>query len=328
MPFDILACPQCGASLPRQARWRVVTCPSCGSTVMRQGQMVEAKRFRDAYSHAQVGNSPNSIHAGDLHYQLLFRLGQGVSSTVYLAERLGSSGERVVLKVAKGADEDAILESEGKTLHAMAASDPLAVGFATGRITPVGWIARSEGPRSPGRRVLAFARPPGYWGTLADVRAANPRGIDPRHGIWMWRRALGLLSLIHGAGWVHGHLCAEHLLVHPGDHGLLAISWGKAERISGNSQSLMAPTPARDLAQVSWTIRELLCGSAAIDDIPAQVPSPMANLLDRCCNEPSWVAAQGALGIDAHVKEASRATFGSPTFLPFNPAPDMSGHIR
>lgn len=328
MPFDILACPQCGAPLPRQARWRMVTCPNCGSTVMRHGQMVEAKRFKDAYSHAQAGNTPNSIRVGNRRYQLVSRLGQGVSSTVYLVERLGSSGERLVLKVAKGPDEDAILESEGKILHTMAASDPLAIGFATGRITPLDWIAWSEGPRSPGRRVLAFARPPGYWGTLADVGAANPGGIDPRHGIWMWRRALGVLSLIHGAGWVHGRLCPEHLLVHPADHGLLAISWGGAERIRGDSQSLMAPTPARDLAQISWIIRELLCGSRAIDDIPTQVPAPMANLLDRCCNEPSWAAAQGALGMDAHVKEASRVAFGPPSFIPFHPAPDMSGHIR
>jgi serine/threonine protein kinase len=49
--------------------------------------------------------------------------------------------------------------------------------------------------------------------------------IDPRDGAWMWRRLLVALGWAHRAGVVHGAILEEHVLIHPGEHGLVLIDW-------------------------------------------------------------------------------------------------------
>jgi len=60
---------------------------------------------------------------------------------------------------------------------------------------------------------------------LTDVRAAYPDGVDPRDVAWMWRRLLVALGFAHGAGVLHGAVLPEHVLIHPGDHGLVLVDW-------------------------------------------------------------------------------------------------------
>ncbi|MFI6574733.1 J domain-containing protein [Nocardiopsis sp. NPDC050513] len=61
--------------------------------------------------------------------------------------------------------------------------------------------------------------------SLADVRRAYPDGIDPRDAAWMWRRLLVAIGNAARAGVVHGAVVPEHVLVHPGEHGLVLIDW-------------------------------------------------------------------------------------------------------
>jgi hypothetical protein len=61
--------------------------------------------------------------------------------------------------------------------------------------------------------------------SLAEVRAAHPGGVDPRDAAWMWRRLLVALGFAHRAGVLHGAVLPEHVLVHPGLHGLVLVDW-------------------------------------------------------------------------------------------------------
>jgi hypothetical protein len=61
--------------------------------------------------------------------------------------------------------------------------------------------------------------------SLAEVRAAYPAGLDPRDVAWMWRRLLVALGYAHRAGVIHGAVLPEHVLIHPGDHGLALVGW-------------------------------------------------------------------------------------------------------
>jgi len=319
MPFDILACPQCGAPLPRQARWRMVECPRCGSRVTKSEQVVEAAAFRAALSRARAVESPGQeIHLGGRRFHLKARLGRGQSSEVFLAEHVGTRAGRAVLKVARTPEDFPALEAEAQILRRLRATPGLAEGFAMLRLTELEGFGLSEGPEARGRAVIVLRHQPGCWGTLADLRG----GQDPRHCVWMWRRALGLLALLHDAGWVHSDLAPEHLLLHPQDHALHFVGWSAAKQVAGHDAGAAF---SRDLAQVAWSLRSALCGEAPIEHFPGNVPAPLAELLERCCQDPQWAGLQGARGIDRLLKEASLRCFGPPAFLPFDPSARLAG---
>ncbi|MFD6952468.1 molecular chaperone DnaJ [Nocardiopsis sp. TSRI0078] len=61
--------------------------------------------------------------------------------------------------------------------------------------------------------------------SLADVRRAHPDGVDPRDAAWMWRRLLVAVGNANRAGVVHGAVVPEHVLIHPGRHGLVLVDW-------------------------------------------------------------------------------------------------------
>lgn len=49
--------------------------------------------------------------------------------------------------------------------------------------------------------------------------------LDPRDVAWMWRRLLTGLGWAHRAGLVHGAVLPEHVLIHPGAHGVALVDW-------------------------------------------------------------------------------------------------------
>lgn len=61
--------------------------------------------------------------------------------------------------------------------------------------------------------------------TLTEVRKAFPDGVDPRDAAWMWRRLLVALGFAHRAGVLHGAVLPDHVMIHPGDHGLVLVDW-------------------------------------------------------------------------------------------------------
>lgn len=61
--------------------------------------------------------------------------------------------------------------------------------------------------------------------SLAEVAERRPGGLDPRDAAWMWRRLLVALGLAHRAGVVHGAVLPEHVLIEPGDHGVVLVDW-------------------------------------------------------------------------------------------------------
>ncbi|MFD0686748.1 molecular chaperone DnaJ [Actinomadura fibrosa] len=74
------------------------------------------------------------------------------------------------------------------------------------------------------RHVNAVARLDGFH-TLAEVAEAYPDGVDPRDAAWMWRRLLVGLGFAHRAGVLHGAVLPEHVMIHPGEHGLVLVDW-------------------------------------------------------------------------------------------------------
>ena len=315
------ACPQCSAPLPRAARWRTVECAYCGATIVRGTETVERAVFRQAWQRAQAApaNGPEMRWHG-ARYRLLAPLGRGEHAEVWLAQRHGAVPERVTLKLAldEGVARDR-LKAESTVLDAMQGlTTPGAAYFSRRLPQPLG-LALAEGAAGGARSALLLRHPPGFWGSLAEVRRLNPQGVDPRHGVWLWRRMLEVLAFVHDNGRVHGALAPEHALVHPRDHGVLLIGWADAR--SPRTAERHADV-ARDLMQSAWTIRALLAGHATgAPGLGARTPVPLAELLGQCSEDAAACARLGARGIEQALSTASREAFGAPQFISFHPAP-------
>lgn len=314
MDLATLICPQCGAPLPRRALWRTVVCTYCSAEVTYGTDVVLSASFTQAYlrsrGHAATGSG--TITCNGEHYKVLQSIGSGSNARVLLAQRLGALPERVVLKLAHPGTAPGRMKMEAEILHQLQQLQHAGAAYFSQRLPQlVGHgIADEDGQRG---EALLLRCPTGYWGSLADLRHNYPQGVAACHVVWMWRRILEVIGFTHDAGWVHGNLAPEHLLVHPGDHGILIIGWAAARRHASRA------TLARDLMQAAWSIRSVLDGGEDEPPITAATPAPLAALLKRASEDGDWCAHMGAAGIDRELKAAARAIFGPPRFIPFTP---------
>ena len=327
--FDALTCPQCGGPLPPQARWRMVKCPFCGAEVTRREAFVRSAPFHAAWLRAQAlaDAAAPVVRCAGAAYRVLCRLGSGERSEAYLAARVGPLGERVVVKLAHttslGTEQAARFAAEGELLKRLQSTAGDGAAYFSQRLPQaIAWgTARDWRGRDVEALVLRHA--PGHWGSLADVLDLHPRGIAARHVVWMWRRVLEALGFLHAAGFTHGDLQPAHLLVQPGDHGVMPIGWAHAAQAS--------PLPAygadavdrctEDLRQLAWAMRAMLAGASANDPPPivGSMPAPLAAVVRAASEDRAWCAARGAHGIDRALVDAAARSFGPPRFVPFEP---------
>jgi serine/threonine protein kinase len=315
MDFISLTCPQCGGSLPRQARWRMVHCPYCNSLVTRSDDVVQSARFHQSLLNANesIPPAPHCINISGTKFRVLAPLGGGDHSEVYLAERMNRLPERVIIKCARHGVRSGQLSEENKILRALQSLETSGSPYFSQRLPQPVDVGNVD---DTGREVLVLRQPVGFWGSLEDVLHYHQSGVDARHAVWIWRRILDVLSFIHDNGWSHGNLHPGHLLVHPSDHGILIIGWHQALQLKKDSDKKV-----RDLKQSAWSIRALLSGNTDDPGFGSKTPAPLVEVLKHASEDTVYCASLGAAGIDDALKSAAFESFGSPVFVPFCPVP-------
>lgn len=313
MDFLSLNCPQCGGLLPRAARWRMVGCPYCGAMVSRSDQVVEAKAFHEAWLRARAAfaDAGRTLNLGSSVFLIQEPLGRGGSSEAFLALRLDSHLERVVIRRGLTEDADGGLAREFSALTALQDLNGPGAAYYSLRIPEAVAYGRCA---DTGRGTLVTRAIPGCWGSLLDVMRRQARGIDPRHGVWIWRRILETLGYLHDNGWAHGDVHPGHVLVQPGDHGAFLVGWGKS-RPGASSRDT-----ENDLVRSAWCIRALLHGmSDSSPGFGARTPPAFTRLLRQVTENPPGKGAMNAQAIDTLLQAAAREDFGPPAFIHFDP---------
>lgn len=130
---------------------------------------------------------------------------------------------------------------------------------------------RVRDPRSGAERHANVLERLAGFRSLAEVRLAFPGGVDAADVAWMWRRLLVAIGAAHRAGVVHGAVLPEHVLIHPGKHGLVLIDWCYSHQASAGptegSGPADSPAPAALPAIVAryrdWYPPEVLAGGRA-----------------------------------------------------------------
>ncbi len=156
-------------------------------------------------------------------YRLAPRTARGDLADLFPAHPTpGSGGGGVVVKMPRDPRDGDLMEREAVALRQLPKD-------GDGRFLPyvprlVESFRHRDAATGVERRVNVLAALDGFH-SLAAVRAAYPDGVDPRDAAWMWRRLLVGLGFAHRAGVLHGAVLPEHVLIHPGDHGLVLVDW-------------------------------------------------------------------------------------------------------
>lgn len=311
MAWVAVTCPQCSAPLPRVALWRSVKCGSCGALITKTESLVRRDTFRQALLRSGQSAPGQVIQCGGQSFSLLERLGAGEVSEVHLAQRIGPMPFLAVIKLSSAGSAATIHAREATVLRELQdlAGNGADAYFAQllPEVVAIGAVA-GDLPR----HALVLKAPNGYWGSLADLNARFPQGLDPRHAVWVWRRVLGMLAFVHSRGWVHGDVRPEHVLVHPGDHGARLIGWASAQKNASDAAHVA------DLMRSARIIQIMLGGASESGDGINQVPAELSLLVKQAAEDTAFCQQHGALGLDATLRSAARAAFGPPTFIPLN----------
>lgn len=331
MPETALRCPQCGAPIAPSAFARLTTCPHCGSSVELDEGLVDIARFRRAL---EERNNPfryglvGVVVVEGLRWARLRRLGQGDRCEVFGAIRARWPSERVVLKVLGSPRKRRELDREHANLLELQELLGSLLAFRFPSPVVKGVI---EGAGMGRKEALVLRCPAGHFASATSLASTYPPGIPPRPAIWLWRRVLESLAVLHRDSWCHGAVVAEHLLVEAGEHGARLIGFeaaGRAEEelpewaAKARSLSRRSGQPPKhgvglDIAMSAEVVTVLLGldrgGSPG-------VPEALRELLERARCFELGGSKSLAWEVRTRLGEIARETYGAPVFCPLDVA--------
>jgi len=330
-----IMCPQCNAPLAPHRFARSIVCSYCGATVQLDEASISAELFHKAY---RAWNSPASTQAsswvslGDSHWAIDKFLAQGETADVFSARRARWPTELAILKLLRDSQQADLFDNEWQAIQSLQKSEAAgAADFITLMPQPVIHGKVTDGVYA-GKRASVFRRASGFRHTFEAVKRVYPQGVPPRASIWMWRRILEVLSFLHASGMVHGAVLPPHLLIQENEHGVRLVSYGvagrmgeKLRRVSAGceafypapAQSLKTLTPQLDLAMSARCIAAVLGGDPADASVPAAVPKPLAEIIQRIARlDPVHGATEGTWALREELGRIADTVFGTPEFIP------------
>lgn len=283
---------------------------------------MNVRRYRDALAE---WNDPGRYGFGEW-FELYGRkwalrnlVARGAVSDVYLACRARWPTRWVVVKLLRDNDHAARFDREGGLLTSLGKGNA-DWGTRAPKLVQRGRISAGA---HLGRDAILYMHEADFSHTFAEVRRAFPGGVDPRVGLWMWRRILEVLAPLHRQGLAHGAIVPTHLLVQERDHGVRVIGFGCAgapgEPLQAKDPGFASMDPdARTVSferDVEWSARciaYVLGGDPPRGDVPSQVPKAFADRI----REVAHGNTTDAWSLREELGSLAQRLFGPPAFVP------------
>lgn len=234
MSIEAFACPHCTAPIAPDG-WKSAVCAYCRSVLVGLPRAWWARPVPvPPWSGRSADAGAPRVRLGERAWVLGARLGVGAHSEVFRARRDARLPLGAVLKVAT--DDGEALRRELRVIRRLRQSAARGTDHFVRRLpAPVASGALRGDAISAGGApfAVAYRARPGFTRTLADVRGA----VDPRVAVWVGKRLLEQLTWLHGAGFAHRAIAAEHVLVHERDHGATLIGWSEARWLGGGDRA-------------------------------------------------------------------------------------------
>jgi hypothetical protein len=168
---------------------------------------------------------PTSVRTKTRVYTLTERAASGDIADVYactIEEDGGSAGEGF-FKIARHPRDSDLMETEALALRHLA-RDGATKGLPAGPFLPELVESATVRVGTLSRRANIFRKRHDLV-SLEQVKAVYPDGVDPRDMVWMFRRLLYALGMVHEMGIIHGAVTPAHILLEPAQHGLVLVDW-------------------------------------------------------------------------------------------------------
>ena len=242
--------------------------------------------------------TPQVIKTPKRTYTLESILGHGDIADLYVCSYQEDKKEhKAVFKVSQSPADNDLMENESKILGELYPKDTPDKPKGLPRYLPRlidSFLLRSAKKTNRRANVLQFF-PNSY--TIADVIKAYPKGLDYRDAAWIMRRMLEGTCLLHQAGFIHGSITPEHVLIHPIEHGAQLIDWCYAvhkdppqniKAVSVKYKSMVPPEvlakkPAvtgTDVYMIAKVVLALLSDEKGV--VRLDVPVQVKGLLNSC----------------------------------------------
>jgi serine/threonine protein kinase len=140
-----------------------------------------------------------------------------------------SAGHDSMVKVARSAKDNDLFAQEARALKAL---NKDADKWTRAYPDLLDTFIHSEGRRRA--NVTPYFE--GFH-TLEAIRDTFPSGLDPIHGVWMFRRLLMAIGYANDQGIVHGAVVPSHVLIGPEDHAVVLIDWCYSQVIDDKSKT-------------------------------------------------------------------------------------------
>jgi hypothetical protein len=241
--------------------------------------------------------------------QAVYRVG-AIVALGDLADLSAVDGDRALLKVPRSPGDNDLMEAEAGALKTLwRDGDPTYRPYAPRLLES---FVHEDAARVR-RRVNLVERLNGFV-PLSRIR----RAIDPRDAAWMWRRLLTGLGWAHRAGVVHGAVVEEHVLIHPGEHGLALVDWCySGTRPVAVVEGADYPPEVRRDKQASPATDIYMATGSMTRLVGDRMPTAMKRFADGCLFDAPRMRPQDAWTLLGEFDELLHKLYGPRTFRPF-----------
>ncbi|WP_213001190.1 lipopolysaccharide kinase InaA family protein [Winogradskya consettensis] len=241
-----------------------------------------------------------------------YRIGAGVASGD-LADLIALDDDKLLKLPRQPADND-LMRAEARALETLARDgDPRYRAYAP-RLIESFTHQDDVGTR---RSALVLQRLDGF------VPLTGLAGrLDPRDVAWMWRRLLTGLGWAHRAGLVHGAVLPEHVLIHPGEHGVVLVDWCYSVSAGGTVPAVVArhrsAYPPEVLAkQPATAATDIFMATGLMLRLIQDPPAAMRRFAAGCRYDAPRMRPQDAWHLLAELDELLEDLYGPRRFRPF-----------
>jgi hypothetical protein len=265
---------------------------------------------------------------GRRRYRLGARRAVGDLCDLFVADGLSDDAEDrgdLLVKFPRAAIDNDLLVTEAKALSRLAQGPERLRPYVPKLVDAL----RHRDERNGIERRVNVLGSLGGFVTLADVKRAFPAGLDPRDAAWMWRRTLVALGFIHREGIVHCAVVPEHVMIHPGMHGVVLVDFcfaaiAPARRLVATVPGFRDWYPADAIAQRRAEPALDLVLAAHLFDwlIAPEAPRPIRRFLHGCLSTPDRLRPADAWQLLRELDGLLEDLYGPRRFRPFTmPAP-------
>ncbi|MBU2666446.1 molecular chaperone DnaJ [Actinoplanes bogorensis] len=142
---------------------------------------------------------------------------------------------------------------------------------------------------------------------------------DPRDVAWIWRRLLVGLGWAHQAGVIHGAVLEDHVLIHPGEHGLALVDWcysgASVKAIVAARKDDYPPEVRNDKRATPAT--DIYMATALMVRLMDDPPAPLTRFAQGCLYDKPRMRPQDAWRLLHELDETLHSLYGPRKFRPF-----------